>query len=94
MPILAIVGPPFALEIFFPAASRPEFGFFQVDGFRARIERALNAARKIPAIILARRDIRDVSVSAVQDQIAVNLLLRLVPVVLPIVLKTTPLSRP
>src|SRR5262245_41074780 len=82
LPVFVIVGLPFALEILFPAAARPELGFLQMDRLGSRIERPFYSQREIPPVILARRNIRDVAIAAMKNQFAVGLRLRLVPMVL------------
>ena len=82
LPVLFVIRLPFALEVFLPTAAGPEFRFFEMDGLRAGIQRALDSYSEIFPVILPGRDIRNVAVAAMQDRFAIGLHLGLIPVVL------------
>src|ERR1017187_677752 len=80
LPFFSVVGLPLALEVILPTAAGPELRLFEIHSLRAGIECPLDSDRQIVAVIHAGRDVGDIH--AMLHQLAIAVLLRLVPVVL------------
>src|ERR1017187_2354712 len=79
LPGFAVVGLPFAFETFRVTGVHPEFRLFKMDGFRARIERALHADAEKLSVVSPGAHV--VNIAAVTALLSVRQSLRLVLVI-------------
>src|SRR5581483_1553493 len=76
LPILVVIGAPFALEAFGVAGAVPELRLFEVNGLGSVVQGALHTDAEILAVVCAGAHVIDIA--AVADLVAIALGLRLV----------------
>src|SRR5580692_2152345 len=82
-----IITLPLILKGVGPSCTRPELRLFEIDGFRAGVERTKHATAQILTVAFRWRNVRNFA-AAVQYQLAAGFLLGFVPVFLTVKIAT------